>query len=472
MMNDKLDFLLCSLPKNDLSTPLLGLALLNAVLKKNGYTSKFIDFNNDLGQIYESLFPSKDWDDLEGVFSQETLFNEYYDIIKPFIDDCVKIILDHSPTFVGFGAFTTRNSLMIEHISREIKKKSDIKIIIGGSNTNRIGPELYNNGLIDYFVLGEGEDAILHIARGEPFHGVNDSKLTPSVNMDDNPPADYSDLDLSKYSNSLYITGTRSCPRSCSFCEVPYLWGKFRTKSPKNILNEIRHHCQHDNIRKFYFTDSLINGSMSHFREFTKLLADERRTGNNFSWRGFVIIRNEKQMTPSDFDLLAESGCKHVKIGVESGSEKIREHMKKGFKSGDIDYTLEQLKRVGVCCNFLLMVGYPTETDDDFNQTKEMLLRYKQYTLDGTINHIRISPVFIVEQTPLYDAIGELGISGPIAEWSNDIVSYETRYKRYLELRDFIYNNGYTIINQKDKEMLSLVNTDLKNIEEDDDDLC
>ena len=57
-----------------------------------------------------------------------------------------------------------------------------------------------------------------------------------------------------------------------------------------------------------------------------------------------------------------------VDIGVESGSEKVRNDIKKGFTEEDMHHTLESLLENGIQVRLLFLVGYPTETEEDFSK--------------------------------------------------------------------------------------------------------
>ena len=84
-------------------------------------------------------------------------------------------------------------------------------------------------------------------------------------------------------------------------------------------------------------------------------------------------------MTEEDWRLTKLSGAQSLSIGVESGSESVRDHMKKQFSNKDLDEFMEQAYKNQVKLRFLMIIGYPTETIKDFNDTLDMFERYKQY---------------------------------------------------------------------------------------------
>ena len=71
--------------------------------------------------------------------------------------------------------------------------------------------------------------------------------------------------------------------------------------------------------------------------------------------------------------------------GVESGSERVRDHMKKQFSNQDLDEFVHEAHKNGVTLQFLMIIGYPTETHEDFLETLRMFKRYKKY--DNLISH-------------------------------------------------------------------------------------
>ncbi|MCB0378562.1 MAG: radical SAM protein [Bdellovibrionales bacterium] len=121
-----------------------------------------------------------------------------------------------------------------------------------------------------------------------------------------------------------------------------------------------------------YFTDSLVNGSVKMFRELCATLADFRATGDlpdTFSWTGHFICHREGVMKEADYRLMKESGCSLLHIGIESGSERVRDQMGKKFSNRDIDICMEMLAKHQMSAQFLMIIGYPTETESDFQDT-------------------------------------------------------------------------------------------------------
>jgi radical SAM superfamily enzyme YgiQ (UPF0313 family) len=105
------------------------------------------------------------------------------------------------------------------------------------------------------------------------------------------------------------------------------------------------------------------------------------------------------------------AGCESLAIGVETGSERLRFEMNKKFTNRSLDHHLEMCQKYKIRNNFLMFVGYPTETAQDFEQTLEMLERYQKYLISDTIIGINHSGIFqLLPGTPLFDHRDQLGL--------------------------------------------------------------
>jgi hypothetical protein len=109
------------------------------------------------------------------------------------------------------------------------------------------------------------------------------------------------------------------------------------------------------------------------------------RTGANIRWGGQWIVRSQRGLPKDYYPLIKSSGGFNITMGVETGSDSVRAHMKKHFTNKDLDDEMEQFSRHRISCGFFMILGYPTETEEDFNDTLRMFSRYTKYVADGTI---------------------------------------------------------------------------------------
>ena len=199
--------------------------------------------------------------------------------------------------------------------------------------------------------------------------------------------------------------------RRCTYCDVPYHWPKYRWRAGDNVAEEIISHYERFGVTKFYFTDSLVNGSMKSFSDMCNKLA-AYKFDRKITWSGQFIIKPRNQVTDDYFDMIAAAGGTQFYVGIETGSDRVRWDMDKKFTNEDVDHHLHHFSRVGMKMFFLMLTGYVTETLEDHADTLVMFPRWQHYVADGTIRGIDLGPTLIIlANTPLDHMREELGLS-------------------------------------------------------------
>lgn len=472
-MVKNLDIVLCNIPFMSVAYAPAGTSVLKACIQEAGFSCTVKDYNI---KLWQSLSDKKLITNLENYFTinstidtdTQILVNQYYDLI-------INEIIALDPTWIGFSVFTFQCQRATTEILQRLRNRFKGKIMIGGagistrgiaSSTADYAEKLLNENQIDAYIKGDGDLALVELLKGNydyagingnPYRGISDLNVLPKPDWSDviDLPYRYHDKKV------LPITGSRGCVRHCSFCDIHEFWTKFRFRNGQNIADEMIENYKKHGITHFYFMDSLINGSMKAFRELCETLIKYYKQNNLpekfFRWGGQFIVRSQKQMLPADFDLASKSGCDNLCWGVESGSEQVRKHMQKQFSNTDLDYCIEQMSRVGMHCYFFIIVGYPTETDKDFQDTIDMLTRYQKYAIEGTLYGLNLGALASLDDgTPLYKNADELGIVPIIPaehahgiNWQsiNNPVTIEKRILRRILLQEHCIKLKYTVWN-------------------------
>ena len=381
------DLLIVSVPYTDTDKPLQAPAILKAVIEKHNFTAQTHDLN-------WSFLKSKhkDLDFLSQYFAFGTT-NDHKRIAvaEDFVEESAKDLLEkYSPKFVAVSVFTYQCQTFAMLLAQNIKKiNPDIKIIFGGQGLTTQGiqsgdewaKECKKLGLIDHYIIAEGEDALVQLLKEGKGKGVDNTDWKQRLDIDTIPYPDYTNYNLDEYdSKTIMITGSRGCVRKCTFCDIHKHWQKFVFRSGQSIADEMIFQSNKYNIYNFSFTDSLVNGSMKAYRDFISILSEyNKSTDKKLSWNGQFIVRGLSGMTEKDWVMTKESGASTLAIGIESGSESVRNHMKKHFSNKDLDEFMEQAFKNNVPTIFLMLLGYPTETYQDFVDTLTMFKRYKKY---------------------------------------------------------------------------------------------
>jgi radical SAM superfamily enzyme YgiQ (UPF0313 family) len=435
--------------------PPLSLALLKSCLKTSGVEASTVDLNIKFQQYCKTV----DNRDLSAWLSTPDMKIDFdsFRCYTTFLKDAVSDILGSCPEVVGISVFSIESQRFTEDLCYYIKQCSPTThIVIGGSGLMTVrayfkkswGDLMLESGLVDCAVFGEAELYIGRIFKNK-LTGIQFVEQINNDELSDLPVPNFDDYDLNAYGPrdqlQLPITASKGCVRKCTFCDVASIWPKFRYRRGENVADEIIGIYQRYGIKNFAFTDSLINGGLRPFREMNQILTE--RIPHAVKYSGQFICRDSKSMPPSDFALMKSGGCWSVNIGIESGSETVRTHMKKGFSDIDLHYTAEQLLNNDIAQFWNLIVGYPTETDADWDKTIQLIEQYKNHN-----KQIKIIPIGVFQMlsdTPItqHNMLDELQVEiTPISGYSeynwvshlNKSNTFRSRVDRWIELVDLL----------------------------------
>jgi radical SAM superfamily enzyme YgiQ (UPF0313 family) len=460
-----IDIVILSVPGVIQSWPPAAPALLKASIEKNGFSCRTADFNL---RFYQEV---SDYAALETYFSTG-LNSEQAEAASQLVEKWTREVLALDPKYIGISVFTYQNRIATKLFCEYIKKYSTVKIVLGGQGLSDGGiegsmgfaKELQKENLIDFWIKSEGERSIVELLKENyTYPGINSDSFDQINNLDEIPFPNYDDYTLGQYQrNSLPITGSRGCVRSCNFCDIHEHW-QYRYRSGENIMAEIVSHNQRYGITDFNFSDSLINGNLKEFKRFIKLLADYNRTlTNKIRWSSQFIVRPNSQVNDEYWQNIADSGGYNLAIGVETGSDSVRTHMNKQFSNQDLDYTMSMLDKYNITCIFLMIVGYPTETAKDFQDTLDMFTRY-QSLARRIITDVNIgSTLGILPGTALYKDAKNLNIE--LDKYENNWVALdnleltlEERLARRVKLKKHLVELDYNLNKDSTEHMMEVL---------------
>ena len=484
MAKKKIALIIAPRIQDDFGYTPAGASLVKAAIVKAGHQCKIFDFNAELEQSYmddrEQLVPIDNWF-LNHNFYSEKIYKKILGLAEKWIDE----VMEYDPSDVGISVFSYNSHRATILLSTLIKvRRPDIPIFMGGAglNTdNNFGPYCMEQKIMDCWIRGEGELSVPAYLRGDMnYPGLNGIPPKQIDKIDDLEFPDYSDYELASYTNkkglvALPITGSRGCVRACTFCDIASMWPKYKYRSGPSIAKEIKTQVKRYGAKAFRFTDSLINGSMKAFRNMTQELSKFRMAmpkNDRFIWDSHFIVRSKRQMPPEDFVKMAESGAGTMLIGVESGSPSVRDHMKKGYSDDDLHYSLGELFKNNIKVRFLMIIGYPTETQDDFKQTLDFFDRYAEYGRKGLVEEVNLGLTLnLLPNTPLFDNAKEYGLETTkqhINDWiciGNPTLDYRERLKRRITAQRHVENLGYKVFeSQNYVRALSIAWNEVQNL--------
>jgi hypothetical protein len=201
------------------------------------------------------------------------------------------------------------------------------------------------------------------------------------------------------------------------------------------------------NCNKFAFADSLVNGNQKEFNTLISKLADHNATldsDKKIKWGGYYIFRNKSSGDDKLWKNISESGGSLLAVGIESFSQKIRYQIGKKFDDESIIHHLHLAKKYGVKLLFLMLVGYPTETDEDKKICLDWIKNNKQFADTVTFS---FSMMRIIPGTQLHRSTNNLGIA---IQDPNNITQY-----RFWTTSKFQINNNIQLREQWLKEYIA-----------------
>jgi radical SAM superfamily enzyme YgiQ (UPF0313 family) len=460
------DLLIISVPGVFRKLPPAAPALLRASVEAAGFTCRTIDFNVRFDQDHDAL----------QTYFATGLNTEVKDQAEQLVERWTKDLLSLQPRFVGISVFTYQNRIATEMFCRYLRKHSNVKIILGGQGlsdggilgASGFGKTMVDQQLADHWIRSEGEISLVELLKNNlSYPGIDSNTFKQIDDLDALPYPNYDDYEMHLYeSATLPITGSRGCVRSCSFCDIHDHW-KYRYRSGECVANEILHLSKKYGVTRFFFTDSLVNGSLKEFNKFTKILADHNRSvSNKISWRGQFIVRSSNQVNEAYWQNIADSGACYLSMGIETGSDQVRLHMNKKFSNADLDYTMQMLEKYKITCQFLIIVGYPIETKKDFQDTMDMFEKYQHLAKEVIVAVSVGNTASILPGTPLFNQASDMHIELDKYEYNwvahdNLELTLEERLRRHHALTDHLRALGYSLnddhevkVIEKNKDML------------------
>ena len=436
----KCNILLAILPYWDPMIPPMGITSLKQFLQKHGYQVKTIDLIVDKKclDFYYAYFQALEYyipyekrgnfrnighDVLQNHMLGHINCNDpiiYAELVKLLIyhhyyveipDKCVselKELIDNyyeylefrflnllkkeKPDVVGVTAFkcTVPSSLFVLKITKQFNPK--IKTLMGGGTFNEShapdSPSFdalleYSKDFVDKIILGQGELLFLEYLKGnlpeEKRIYTKEDINGRILQFHEQETPDFSDLDLSVYP-CLAATASASCIYECSFCVAKKVSGNYRKKDAKQVLAEMRKMYNLFGHQLFFMTDSLINPVIHelatefinsdlalYYDVYFKVDNQSAKIQNTLCWR--------------------RGGLYRVRLGVESGSQKILNAMDKRITVDQIKATVRALAYAGIKTTTYWVIGHPDETEEDFQATLDLLEELRNDIFQAECNY-------------------------------------------------------------------------------------
>jgi hypothetical protein len=326
---------------------------------------------------------------------------------NPFIDFYERVALPelsrHDPELVGISVTYVSQMLGALTLARLVKAhRPRARVVVGGAYISCLVGRLPQvpalAEFVDYFVVHEGETALVGLARSLATGGAGDGvpnllrtgrapgRALPVVGAACGPPRlvedigrsagpDYTGVDFARYLSpapTAMVDITRGCYWSrCAFCAYgPGVGpcGDYRPRDPAGVVHHLRELRDRFGVEHAVFSVDAVAP-----RDLTALAHAIRAADLDVRWQ--TTTRVEKPMDPAFFRTLHAAGCRSLIFGVESGCDEILAAMDKGNTVAQIERVFTALAGAGITNKAMLIIGFPSETRDQALLTRDFLLR-------------------------------------------------------------------------------------------------
>lgn len=383
--------------------PNLGLLYLSAYLKKNGYNKVgLIDLNGS------NTLPGAIDADIVGLYSTTPQFPQ---------------------------------ALRLARKLRNINRAKDPLYVIGGPHVSGKPEDAFKD--FDIIVAGEGERALLDIVRKKELNYPLKEKVVRYAyekDIDKFPFPDRELIDIKSYKffidsklTTTLIT-SRGCPYNCKFC-ANNVWSKMlRMRSSENIFEEVRMLKNKYNYESFMFFDDTMTVDRKRMQEICNLLKNL-----NIIYRCFI---RSDTVDRRILNLMYESGCIEVGMGIESGSQRILDTVSKGTRVEENMRVIKWCKDTGIRVKGFIIIGLPGENSETVKETIDFLTEASLDDIDVTI-YIPYPGSLIYKEKETFDIsfkddYGHAWFKGKPGLYKSSISTGAFKPKEIVKIRDEI----------------------------------
>lgn len=230
---------------------------------------------------------------------------------------------------------------------------------------------LYVMGCLSQRYKEELEEELPGVDR---YYGKFDYKALADDIARENSPAkqDAPVVEKKKNAHYCYVKISEGCDRHCAYCAIPIITGKHRSRSIDDILNEVRQRVE-EGVKEFQIIAQELTyygvdtDGKRHIAELISRMADVKGVKwirlhyaypNQFPFELLDVMREKKNV------------CRYLDIALQHISDNMLTRMRRNTTKAETMHLVEQLRQQvpGIALRTTLMVGFPGETDEDFQE--------------------------------------------------------------------------------------------------------
>ena len=319
-------------------------------------------------------------------------------------------ILDADVIFIGIFTFAAVRGYQI---ARYLKKRSRAVIVMGGLHASMNYKEAVR--YCDYVLIGEGDETILTFLRAlknkesMDFPGIayrRNGKIVytgypcPPKNIETIPDRNlvYRYQKMAGHSTIWpQVHASRGCPHNCDYCALVRHFGhKVRTRSPENVVEDIRRSIEFFDKKHFRLTKGLWITDDNFFadREWAKAVLNEI-IDSKIRYRFNVQARYEVGFDDEMLDLLKKAGFFELDMGIEFLDDQSFQTYHKKSTRDEIIKSIRNIQKHGLSVRGLFILG----SDDQQKGAGDQLA---EFVIENHIQGVLIQSMYFVPGTLVY----------------------------------------------------------------------
>ena len=282
----------------------------------------------------------------------------------------------------------------LEYFNSKKKEHSSMTVGVLGCMAERLKHKfLEEEKIVDLVVGPDAYKDIPNLLK----EVANEKEAVNVLLSKDETYGDVSPVRLNSNGVSAFVSITRGCDNMCTFCVVPFTRGRERSRDPKSILTEIK-----ELVSKDYKEITLLGQNVDSYlwyggglkKDFNKATELQQKTALRFENLLSLVAKMHPKVrirfstsNPQDMSLAVlkvmakyENICNYIHLPVQSGSNSILKKMNRQHTREEYFQLINNIRRIIPDCGIShdMIAGFPTETDQDHQDTLE-LMEYVKY---------------------------------------------------------------------------------------------
>lgn len=348
--------------------------------------------------------------------SARSLHNYWNSRPHPIVLNETTKALDTQPDIILLSSYL-QHYRTVEKIGR-LAKKRGIPLLLGGPvfNLQITAKSWLNISGLTAIVGGEADLSIPAIVTTAierkdllQFNGVilpdgrQSLPAPPLRDLDSIPVPDFTDFPWDRYSVKIIpLMAGRGCQwAECVFCsDVHSVNGRmFRPRSIELVLHEMEEQARRHQTTNFFFIDLKLNSYPALWRG---IIEGVQRRIPGAQWIGtvHVDIRKDNGLQRKDLRAAVASGMRRISFGLETGSQRLLDAMKKGSTVEENSRFITEAHAAGLSVRCTMIRGFPGETANDLELTAAFLKKHAKQ-----IDRIRFNDLTVHEGAPMYNQL-------------------------------------------------------------------